>query len=122
MSESVKTTLLALEKELLTPQVRMSEARLDELLADEFVEFGSSGRIYDKTSVIRELGELGSAANFEVSEFRVVMSRVDSTFVTYRCALKSDNGDLIRKSNRCSLWRLLDDRWQLIFHQGTKTG
>ena len=121
MSESVRTTLLALEEELLTPQVRMSEARLSKLLADDFVEFGSSGRIYDRTSIIRELAKAGFAENFEISEFRLVMSLADSALVTYRCDVISDTGDVIRKSNRCSLWRLLDDRWQIVFHQGTKT-
>ena len=121
MSESVRMTLLALEEELLTPQVRMSEARLSKLLADDFVEFGSSGRIYDKTSIIRELAEAGLTENFEVCEFRLVMSQADSALVTYRCNVIADTGDIIRKSIRCSLWRLLDDRWQIVFHQGTKT-
>ena len=121
MSESVRATLFALEEELLSPQVRASEARLNELLADEFVEFGSSGRIYDKPSIIRELGELGFVADFEIGDFRLVMSRENSALVTYRCVVRSDSGEIIRKSNRSSLWRLVDDRWQLIFHQGTKT-
>lgn len=121
MSEGVRAALLALEEELLSPQVRASEARLNELLADDFVEFGSSGRIYDKPTVIRELGESGYVADFEIGDFCLVMSRADSALVTYRCAVKSDSGDVIRKSNRSSLWRLVDDRWQLVFHQGTKT-
>lgn len=121
MSESVKATLLVLEEELLSFQVRASAARLNELLADDFVEFGSSGLIYDKASIIRELGESGFVADFEVGDFRLVMSSEDSAFVTYRCEVRSDNGDLIRKSNRSSLWRLVDDHWQLVFHQGTKT-
>ena len=122
MSESVRATLLALEEELLSPQARASEARLNELLADDFVEFGSSGRIYDKPSIIRELGESGLVADFEIGNFGLVMSRADSALVTYRCEVSSASGDVIRKSNRSSLWRLVDDRWQLVFHQGTKTG
>ncbi len=121
MSESVRATLLALEEELLSPQVRASEARLNELLADDFVEFGSSGRIYDKPCIIRELGESGFVADFEIGDFCLVMSRADSALVTYRCEARSDGGNVIRKSNRSSLWRLVDDRWQLVFHQGTTT-
>jgi hypothetical protein len=121
MSESVRATLLAFEEELLSSQVRASEARLNEMLADEFVEFGSSGRIYDKPSIIRELGESGLVADFEIGDFRLVMSGEDAAFVTYHCGVKSDSGEVIRKSIRSSLWRLADDRWQLIFHQGTKT-
>lgn len=121
MSEGVRATLLALEEELLSPQVRASEARLNELLADEFIEFGSSGRIYDKPSIIRELGESGFLAGFEIGDFRLVMSGEDSALVTYHCEVRSDSGQVIRKSNRSSSWRLIDGRWQLVFHQGTKT-
>ena len=121
MNESVRATLLTLEEDLLSSQVRASEARLNELLADDFVEFGSSGRIFDKPSIVRELGESGFVADFEIGDFRLVMSREDSALVTYRCVVRSDSGEIIRKSNRSSLWRLVDDRWQLIFHQGTKT-
>ena len=121
MSESVRATLLALEEELLSSQVRASEARLNELLADGFVEFGSSGRIYDKPSIIRELGESGFVADFKIGDFRLVMSGEDSALVTYHCEVRSDSGEIIRKSNRSSLWRLIAERWQLVFHQGTKT-
>ena len=121
MSKSVKATLLALEEELLSFQVRASAARLNELLADDFVEFGSSGRIYDKPTIIRELGESSFVASFEIGDFFLVMSSEDSALVTYHCEVRSDCGDVIRKSNRSSLWRLVDDRWQLVFHQGTKT-
>lgn len=121
MSVGVKVTLIAFEEELLSSQVRASEARLNELLADDFVEFGSSGRIYDKPSIMRELCESGTIADFEIGDFRLVMSGEDSALVTYRCEVKSDSGDVIRKSNRSSFWRLADDGWQLVFHQGTKT-
>ena len=121
MSESVKETLLALEEELLSFQVRASATRLIELLADDFVEFGSSGRIYDKPAIIRELGESGFVAGFKIGDFRLVMSSEDSALVTYHCEVRSDCGDLIRKSIRSSLWRLVNDHWQIVFHQGTKT-
>ena len=38
-----------LEEELLLPEVRKSVTRLAALLAEEFVEIGSSGRIYDNS-------------------------------------------------------------------------
>jgi hypothetical protein len=47
--------LRGLEEELLKPEVRRSADRLSHLLADEFVEFGSSGRIFDKRQIIESL-------------------------------------------------------------------
>ena len=42
--DALAAELKGLEEELLVPTVRKS-TRLTELLADEFIEFGSSGRI-----------------------------------------------------------------------------
>ena len=47
--------LIDLETELLGAGTRANAERLNELLADDFVEFGASGRIWDKPSVIAGL-------------------------------------------------------------------
>ncbi len=116
----IKEILLALEHELLSSQVRASHARLDELLADAFVEFGSSGRIYDKQSMIHALTQAASMENYQVDDFAVVTESEDTALVTYSCKIRSAGGDLVRTSNRSSLWKLLDGHWQMVFHQGTR--
>jgi len=45
--ESIERLLEALERQLLEPQARKS-ILVSELLAEEFVEFGSSGRQFNK--------------------------------------------------------------------------
>lgn len=112
--------LLALELELLSPAVRRSVVRLDELLADEFVEFGSSGRIYDKHSIVSLLTESKPSENFEIDNFRLVTTGEHEVLATYQCAVRSGAGGMLRKSNRSSLWALRDGGWQMIFHQGTR--
>ena len=112
---------MGLECELLSPQVRRSDVRLGELLADKFVEFGASGRIYDKRAIIESLVQAESTNSFQVDNFRMVTSSDDTAFVTYLCVARSATGDVIRISNRSSLWKLADGRWQILFHQGTKT-
>jgi hypothetical protein len=44
-----------LEECLLWPEVRWSSHELVDLLADNFVEFGSSDQIFDKTQIIQAL-------------------------------------------------------------------
>jgi len=44
-----------LEERLLRPDVRSSAEQLDKLLADEFIEFGSSGRVFNKEQIIGTL-------------------------------------------------------------------
>ena len=48
---SLEERILALERKLLDPDVRASSQELDRLIADDFVEFGSSGRIWNKRDV-----------------------------------------------------------------------
>ena len=52
--DALAAELKGLEEELLVPTVRKSP-RLEELLADEFIEFGSSGRIYTKNDLVAVL-------------------------------------------------------------------
>jgi hypothetical protein len=53
----VGETLQRLETELLRSEVRRDAARVSELLADEFCEFGVSGRVFTKASIVAELKE-----------------------------------------------------------------
>lgn len=116
----LKGILLALEQELLSPQVRSAAEKLDRLLAQEFVEFGSSGRIYDKQSIIRALTQSESVENFQIEGFKIVTESDDTALVSYACKALSAAGEVVRKSNRSSLWKLIDGGWQMFFHQGTR--
>ncbi|MHB0981085.1 MAG: DUF4440 domain-containing protein [Thermoleophilia bacterium] len=52
MSQPDDASFRALEEALLDPAVRQFQARLSELTADDFVEFGSSGRVFGKSDVL----------------------------------------------------------------------
>jgi hypothetical protein len=116
----LKGILLGLEQELLSPQVRTAAAELDRLLAREFVEFGSSGRIYDKQSIICSLTQSDPQENFQIEDFKIVTENEVTVLVSYVCKALSAAGEVIRQSNRSSLWKSIDGRWQVLFHQGTR--
>ena len=118
---ALQETLLALETELLAPLVRASEVRISELLADEFVEFGASGRIFDKRSIISLLARSNTKEELQVSNFRLVTCAERQALAVYTCEARGEGGELLRTSNRSSLWVLRAGRWQLLFHQGTKS-
>jgi hypothetical protein len=44
-----------LEERLLEPDFRKSAKDIMDLLADEFIEFGSSGRVFNKQQIIESL-------------------------------------------------------------------
>lgn len=113
---TVAKEIRELEMQLLEPSVRASPERLDELLAEDFVELGSSGRVLDKKRVLALLPEAGPV-EFLVRDFRVREIGRDVVLATYRARARR-HGEL-RNSLRSSIWVRRRGRWQIHFHQGT---
>jgi len=115
---SIEAHLRALEEELLQPAVRKTASRVDALLTDDFMEFGSSGRIYDKHEIINTLRS-ESPARRSLTDFRALPLGPGVVLTTYRATSYGASGEQPIHSLRSSVWRLLDGRWQMVFHQGT---
>jgi hypothetical protein len=115
---SLTEKLLELEKKLLDPELRRTPEKLAPLLADDFMEFGSSGHAYDKQRILfllrRQL-----PARLLIEEFRVFDVSASAALVTYRACSESSRMTGSRSSLRSSLWVLRGDDWQMKFHQGT---
>ena len=111
-------TIRDLELQLLDPKIRMSRALASPLLADDFVEFGSSGSVYDKVSVLDALAIDASVAP-AVRNFEVKLLGPDIILATFRTVRLGPSGEVIRQALRSSIWRQAGGRWQLVFHQGT---
>lgn len=106
----IEDDIRELEERLLDPAVRGSADALDRLVSDQFVEFGSSGRVYTKAEVIAQL--LASpSVTVSVVDFRVLAVAPDVALATYRTP-----GSL-----RSSVWRREGGDWRIVFHQGTTT-
>src|SRR5882757_2441841 len=102
-----------LETSLHRRAVRNSPEAVAALLADDFVEFGKSGRIYDKHQTIELLRGDDSDLLPEVRNFELRALSRDVVLVTYR----SGRADLF--ALRSSIWRLIGGKWRMVFHQGT---
>ena len=112
--------LIALEVGLLDPTVRRSATQLADLLAPDFVEFGSSGEVYTKEEMIAQLlreTDGGSSVERTGEDFVVRWLGNGSALLTYRASRNDQDGQTT--SLRASIWRHFNARWQLIFHQGT---
>ncbi|GMR24487.1 MAG: DUF4440 domain-containing protein [Acidobacteriota bacterium] len=107
----------AVEERLLTPEVRGSREELTKLLADDFLEFGSSDRTFDKQAIIALL-EDESALEWSIHDFAVKQLSDDVVMVTYTA--RAVRPEEIKTSLRSSIWVYRDERWQPTFHQGTK--
>lgn len=123
--ESLHAHIHYLEMQLLQPNIRQSRDELDRLFAEDFVEFGSSGRVYDKeTAIASMIGEQQTPQyvfDAEIHDLKVKPLAPDLVLATYR--LKVVSHTLQRKSFslRSSIWKHEDGKWRLVFHQGTPT-
>ena len=111
--------LKELEEELLTPQARRNRDRLRQLLAEEFEEVGSSGRVFGRQEVLQALAQEQAGADVELSlqNFRAHPLESGLVQVRYQSRRRTVNGDRI--AERTSLWRREGTGWQMIYHQGT---
>ncbi|NWJ26108.1 DUF4440 domain-containing protein [Rhizobium sp. RM] len=112
----------SLETSLHRPKVRSSPQAVSDLLADDFVEFGKSGRVYDKQITIEALAqEEGSVSTppLEVADFTAKPLSEDVVLVTYKSIRPLAQDQQSNEALRSSIWKRIDGRWQMIFHQGT---
>ncbi len=109
-----------LEEHLLDPRIRRSRGAIDALLADDFVEFGSSGRVFDREAIVAALADESDVA-FTVHDFRTTRVAVNAWLATYRATARVAATGEVRHSLRSSLWVRRTERWQMVFHQGTPT-
>ena len=117
-SGSLEQHLLGLESRLLEPATRKDAAAVASLLSDDFVEFGSSGRIFDKDSVIAALGDEVPSAR-SISDFKLYPLADGVALVTYIAISGNGPDQTPRESLRSSIWRRRGAEWKMTFHQGT---
>jgi hypothetical protein len=118
-------TLKRLEMRLQLPSVRTSRQQLDQLLADEFLEFASSGGSYTKRQIIALLlADPDSALPryATLKNLKVRWLADDVAMLTYRSAKSQPSNARAVRALRCSVWKRIDGRWQMLFHQGTPLG
>lgn len=110
--------LVALETLLVQQSVRSNAGKLSSLLADDFIEFGASGRVWDKASIIEALADEAPTSR-ALSEFNATQLAEDVVLLTYRSErIYEETGEVVR-SLRSSIWCLRSEEWQMNFHQGT---
>ncbi|KXO95650.1 Uncharacterized protein conserved in bacteria (plasmid) [Tsukamurella tyrosinosolvens] len=94
-----------------------SLADFDDAVAPDFWEVGASGRRYSREHV-RAVTDQRIAAppdesDWETSEFQVRAMGASVYLLTYTLA----QGD--RVTRRLTVWRRRENRWTVMFHQGT---
>jgi hypothetical protein len=109
-----------LEDRLLQPEIRRSKEEIAKLLVDDFVEFGSSGRIFDKIQVVEGLPH-SPTVPMVIEDFQIKVLSLNVVLATYRVVRTNEPREEMKNSFRSSIWKYIDKRWQMVFHQGTRT-
>ncbi|HEY8752429.1 MAG TPA: ribonuclease HI family protein [Arthrobacter sp.] len=109
---SPESIVEALERELAGPDVRSDIGRTGVLLHPDFMEIGTSGRVWTRDATMMALEEEpGQHTELEIlGADRIGTSAILLTYRSY-----SRSGTVLRSS----LWVLDGSRWRLRFHQGT---
>ncbi|MEN9338596.1 MAG: hypothetical protein RI945_321 [Candidatus Parcubacteria bacterium] len=111
-------TIHELENSLLKPEVRSSFEQLNNLLADDFREFGSSGLVYSKKDILERLPLNTDKVVYVVSDFEIKNLSNEVVMVNFKTERVINDKEKVI-SLRTSLWRKENDVWRIFFHQGT---
>ncbi|MEU1484693.1 nuclear transport factor 2 family protein [Streptomyces sp. NPDC005752] len=117
MTESSPAVAAAVEGELrlLDPGVRASADVLATLLHPDFREIGTSGRLWQRDTIIAMLTDPDAPhpGPLTASRMRGDQLAPDLVHLTFDTESKG------LRSHRSSLWRLTGSGWLLYFHQAT---
>jgi hypothetical protein len=103
------------ELRLLDPVVRASADVLATMLHPEFREIGTSGRLWNRDTIIAALTCPDAPSPGPLTASRMCGEQLCADLVQ----LTFDTESKGLRSHRSSLWRLTDEGWLLFFHQAT---
>ncbi len=104
--------LIALERSLHSPAIRSNPDAAGALLAEDFLEFGASGRAFTRAGILAALAA-EAPSPIASTDFDCRLLSPGLALLTY---VSTSAG---RRARRSSLWRCEDGQWHCVFHQGT---
>ena len=111
--------LRACEEALLDPAVRRDRARVSALLAEDFLEFGSSGRVWLREDIL-ELLASEDYTRPAMEDFKCDWIGEGVALVTYRTVRVDLDSGQRSVALRSSIWIKESGEWRVRFHQGTR--
>jgi hypothetical protein len=117
--DSLATHLHSRELALLDPAVRRDRAQVSALLAEDFQEFGASGRVWTRAQILNLLAtETCQPPLMEDFECHRIAEGV--ALVTYQSVHTDSQTGECSAAMRSSLWKKESGEWRMRFHQGTR--
>lgn len=104
----------SLERELGGSETRKDPGRIQELLSEEFLEFGSSGKVIRKRDFL-ESANRPDTTMYQLSDFSFRSLGESHILVTYRSVTSPPQ----QVAYRSSIWVKENGKWRLLHHQST---
>jgi hypothetical protein len=114
---SVLDELVSREPIFHRPEWGTTQADFERMTMPDFWEVGASGRRYSREWVLAELERRQHTEMedvWEATDFICQKLADDVYLVTYTLLQNND-----RLTRRSTIWRLTEDGWKIVFHQGT---
>ncbi|MCL4540123.1 MAG: DUF4440 domain-containing protein [Bacteroidetes bacterium] len=108
--------LRRLEESLWKRETRFDREYMERILSPDYIEFGRSGRIYNREETLTVPDQEINAC-LPLADFRVIQITSEVVLITYTSEVKYNRAVLV--GNRSSIWVKTEKGWQLRFHQGT---
>ncbi len=122
-TDDLRAHIRSLEEQLFDQTVRNTRTTLETLLSPDFHEIGSSGRLYTFDGIIAALlEEPADGTTRTLTDFGIRPLAANVVLATYRSE-RTTPGASPARALRSSIWRRdPDNRWRMVFHQGTPAG
>ncbi|MCX7546240.1 nuclear transport factor 2 family protein [Marinicella gelatinilytica] len=118
--DKVNQLLQARECELHQLKTKPDQEKVRALLHDDFIEFGRSGQVYDKTDVVESCIDKGNFPQIHSENFQFKHLSDTVVLVTYVSYQQNQDNAKSHVTLRTSVWQFAHNTWQLVFHQGTE--
>lgn len=119
LSEDDRRELTRLEEAMWREATRYDPAFMQRHLAQDFFEFGRSGRSYSRAQILAQPRHPIDAV-LPLPQLWLRRLAGDTVQLTYRSAV-TEAGQVLH-ARRCSIWSRTASGWLLRFHQGTPCG
>lgn len=116
ISSKDRETLEQQEQELWREETRINTERMNELIAQDFFEFGRSGRVWQRQDTLATVPQTKDAVR-PLPEFHIRLLDENIAQVTYDSAFIYEG--VVEHTHRSSIWSRTTNGWILRFHQGT---
>lgn len=118
--DSLKQHILQLENALLKSEVRKSAQMIEDILADDFIEFCSNGNEYHyKNGDVFQDKDDNKELFWQIIDFEIKKLSDDCILAMYKLIKHGELNENKKYSLRSTIWKCIDGKWKMLFHQGT---